>query len=165
MQEFQYKLIDDGTLCAASYEGDEAEVTVPAEIDGIPVTVLNDGLFQGHAEITALQLPDCVTDMGEFLFDGCAGLRALRLPAKLERLWGYTFVRSALEELVFPDGVRSIPPFACKDCKNLRRVVCGAGMREIHAWAFGGCDRLSELITGPDVKLSPQAFQSKQLNT
>lgn len=165
MQEFQFRLIDDGTLCVQTYTGDEAEVTVPPDCDGVPVTVLNDGLFRDHKEITALLLPDCVTDLGEFLFDGCENLRQLTLPARLERLWGYTFVRSALEEVVLPDGVRTIPPFCFKDCKNLRRVVCGAGMQEIRAWAFGGCDRLSQVDCGPGVRLSPQAFASKELNT
>ena len=165
MQEFQYKTIDDGTLCVMSYRGDEAEVTILPEYGGVPVTTLGDGLFSGHSEITALHIPDCVTDFGEFLFDGCTGLRQLKLPAGLERLWGYSFVRSSLEEVVLPDRLQSIPPFAFKDCRQLRRVVCGAGMKQIHAWAFGGCDQLTVLDCGPGVKISPQAFASKELNT
>lgn len=165
MQELQYKQIDDGTFCVSAYSGDEALVEVPAEVDGVPVTVIADGVFRGHPEITEIRLPETVTDLGEFVFDGCENLRQLRLPAGLCRLWGYTFVRSGLEELVLPDGVRSIPPFCFKDCKALRRVVCGAGMRQIHAWAFGGCDLLSELACGPQVKLHPQAFETKELNS
>ena len=110
MQELQYKLIDDGTLCVSSYTGDEALVEVPETVDGIPVTVISDAVFQGHPEVTEVRLPDTVTDLGEFVFDGCENLRSLKLPARLERLWGYTFVRSGLEELELPDGVRSIPP-------------------------------------------------------
>lgn len=165
MQEFQYKLIDDGSFCVSSYTGDEALVTVPEQVDGVPVTVIADGVFQGHAELTELRLPDCVTDLGEFVFDGCENLRRLRLPAKLERLWGYTFVRSGLEELELPDGVRSIPPFCFKDCKHLRRIVCGAGMRHIHAWAFGGCELLDQVVCGPQVRMDRQAFESKELNS
>ena len=165
MQELQYKQVDDGTLCVSAYTGDEARVEVPAAVDGIPVTVIADGVFRGHPELTEIRLPDCVTDLGEFVFDGCEKLRSLKLPAKLERLWGYSFVRSGLEELELPDGVRSIPPFCFKDCKNLRRVVCGAEMRQIHAWAFGGCDQLDQVICGPLVKMHPQAFAYKELNT
>ena len=45
---------------------------------------------------------------------------------------------------MLPDGLRIIPPFAFKDCRNLRRVVCGAGLEKIYSWAFGGCDQLRE---------------------
>ncbi len=165
MQEFEYKLIDDGTFCVSGYMGDEAQVEIPAQVDGVPVTVISDGVFKDHPELRELRLPDCITDLGEFVFDGCANLRNLKLPAGLSRLWGYTFVRSGLEELTLPDGVRSIPPFCFKDCKSLRRVVCGSGMKTIHAWAFGGCDKLDELVCGPKVQLHPQAFETKELNT
>ena len=97
----------------------------------------------------------------KFLFDGCINLRQLKLPEQLKTLWGYTFVRCGIEEIVLPDQLRIIPPFAFKDCRNLRKVVCGAGLEKIYAWAFGGCDLLTEdgLIHGPKVEISPQAFE------
>ena len=124
-----------------------------------------DKLFRGHKEITSVRIPDTVTDMGEFLFDGCENLRHLELPAQLRVLWGYTFARCGIEEAYLPEGLRRLPPFAFKDCKNLRKVVCGAGMEKIHAWAFSGCDQLSEegLICGPGTEVSPQAFDTKEL--
>ena len=157
MQEFTYKKIENGTFCLAGYEGDEAEVVIP---DDKVITILNDSLFLGHSEITSVRIPDTVTDLGEFLFDGCWNLRHLDLPKGLETLWGHTFVRCGIEEIVLPDRLRTIPPFAFKDCKNLRRVVCGTGLKKIYAWAFGGCDRLTEdcVIHGPDVDISPRAF-------
>lgn len=162
MQEFYYKKIENGTECIMGYQGDEAEVVIP---DNRNVTVLYDRLFSGHREITAVHIPETVTDMGEFMFDGCDNLRHIDLPSSLTTLWGYTFCRSGFEEIVLPDKVKWIPPFAFKDCKNLRRVVCGTGMKEIHAWAFGGCDQLEEVVCGPDVKISPEAYHSKVLNT
>lgn len=160
MQEFYYRRVDDGTYCLTGYEGDEAEVVIPTDKE---FTILSDKIFRGHSEITSIRIPDSVTDIGEFVFDGCENLRQLRLPANLKTLWGYTFVRCGIEEIVLPDQLRIIPPFAFKDCKNLRRVVCGAGLEKIYAWAFGGCGKLTEenLIHGPGVDISPQAFESK----
>ena len=108
-----------------------------------------------------------MTDLGEFVFDGCRNLRQLTLPAQLKTLWGYTFTRCGIEEILLPDSLRIIPPFAFKECKNLRRVVCGAGLEKIHAWAFAGCEQLTEagLVHGPGVEISPQAFETKILNT
>ena len=155
MQEFYYRRVEDGTFCLTGYEGDEAEVVIP---DDKVFTILSDKVFRGHDEITSIKIPDSVTDMGEFLFDGCVNLRHLQLPAELRTLWGYTFVRCGIEEIVLPDHLRIIPPYAFKDC--LRKVVCGAGLEKIYAWAFSGCDRLSEdcLIHRPEAEISPQAF-------
>ena len=125
MQEFYYRRVEDGTFCLTGYEGDEAEVIIP---DDKVFTILSDKVFRGHDEITSIRIPDSVTDMGEFLFDGCINLRQLKLPEQLKTLWGYTFVRCGIEEIVLPDQLRIIPPFAFKDCRNLRRVVCGAGL-------------------------------------
>ena len=56
---------------------------------------------------------------------------------------------------------------ALSPSRNLQKVVCGKGMEKIHAWAFGGCEKMTEagLICGPDVDVSPQAFEAKVLNT
>ena len=165
MQDFIYKMNDTAAYSVVGYEGDEAEVVIPENYGGSKVTVLFDGLFAGHAEITSVKIPDAVTDLGEFLFDGCENLRNIELPSALTSLWGYTFCRSGFEEVALPDGVSVIPPFAFKDCKNLKRVICGAGMKKIHAWAFGGCDKLEEVVCGPDVEISPDAYKTKELNT
>ena len=162
MQRFIYKQIEDGSYCAMRYQGDESAVVIP---DNRNVTVLFDQLFARHGEITSVHIPDTVTDLGEFLFDGCENLRHIVLPAGLTNLWGYTFCRSGFEEIVLPDNLTALPPFAFKDCKNLKRVVCGAGMRKIHAWVFGGCDRLEEVVCGPHVEISPEAYKTKVLNT
>ena len=77
MQEFSYRMIEDSTYCVTGYRGDEKHVVIP---DTYPVTVLSDKLFQGHEEIETIQIPDAVTDLGEFLFDGCTRLTSLKLP-------------------------------------------------------------------------------------
>ena len=85
MQEFYYRRVEDGTFCLTGYEGDEAEVIIP---DDKVFTILSDKVFRGHDEITSVQIPDSVTDMGEFLFDGCINLRQLKLPEQIMDLWG-----------------------------------------------------------------------------
>ena len=162
MQEFLYKMVDDGTYCVIGYSGDEAEVQIPEIYCGKPVTILNDNVFAGHKEITSVKIPDSVTQMGGFLFDGCENLRQIRLPSSLTDMWGYAFVRCGIEEIILPEKVQSIVSFVFKDCKNLKRVVCNDGLKKIYAWAFQGCDALKEsgnLEHGPEVEISPKAFE------
>ena len=127
MQEFIYRPNDNGTYAVVGYQGDEANVRIPDTYGGGIITIVGDKLFSGHAEIESVSIPDTVTDMGEFVFDGCVNLRCIDLPADLECLWGYTFVRCGIEEITLPDKLVTLPPFAFKDCKNLRKITCGQG--------------------------------------
>ena len=158
MQEFYYRMIEDGTYCLTGYKGDETHVVIP---DDKNITVLFDKVFAGHDEITSIHIPDIVTDMGEFLFDGCDRLKHIDLPSSLTYLWGHTFCRCGIEEIELPDKLESLPPFAFKDCRDLKRVICGKGMKKIHPWVFGGCESLEEVICGPEVTISPQAYEKK----
>ena len=161
MQEFTFKMIDDnGTYCAVQYDGDEAEVTIPSTYNGQPVTILFDNLFRGHKEITSVTIPDTVSVIGGFVFDGCDNLRTLHLSPNVEEFWQYAFVRCGIEEIALPEKLKYVPPFAFKDCKNLQKVVCNDGLKEICSWAFEGCDQLTELQHGPNVSVSPRAFET-----
>jgi hypothetical protein len=161
MQDFYYKQNADNTFSVMGYHGDEAEVIVPGSYGGAPVTVINDRLFAGHREITSVHIPDSVTNMGSFVFRGCENLHSIVLPAGLTDLWGYTFSESAFEEIVLPDRLTNLPPFTFANCRNLKRVVCGSGMKKIYAYVFGGCDELREVVCGPDVEISPDAYKIK----
>ena len=61
--------------------------------------------------------------------------------------------------------MRAIAPFTFKDCKRLRKVVCGRELNRVYAWAFHGCERLKAFIHGPKAQIDPRAFESKALNT
>ena len=161
MQDFYFKMLDDETFAVMSYEGDAPEVVIPEVYNGKPVTLLNDNLFSGHKEISSISIPDTVTDIGGFVFDGCEGLHHVTLPEELRNLWQYAFVRSSIEEIVLPEHVTSLVPFTFKDCRQLKKVVCNAGLKKICAWAFSGCIQLEEVIYGPDVAVSPDAFASR----
>ena len=163
MTEFSFQInYDENSYTVMGYRGSSEDVIVPEMYLGKPVTILFDKLFLGHSEIRSVQIPDTVTDIGEFVFDGCMNPHHISLPKNLRNLWGYTFTRSGIEEITLPDQVKVIPPYAFKECTNLRKVICGAGMKKIYSWAFGGCPNLTELIYEPGVEISPEAFD---LNT
>lgn len=120
---------------------------------GRPVTMLYDDLFKDHAEIAAVHLPDTIREIGGFVFDGCSSLTHIDLPAGLENMWQYAFVRSSVEEIVLPERVRYIVPFTFKDCRRLRSVVCNDGLLKIWMSAFDGCDSLVDLLYPSDVEV------------
>lgn len=163
MQDFFYRILEDGTYCVTEYRGDEADVVIPDTYGGKPVTVLFDRLFRGHSEITSVRIPDTVTDIGSFVFDGCSSLKHIDLPPALSNMWDAAFARSSVEEIVLPDGITSIVPFTFKDCKELKRFVCNPGLKKIYAWAFHGCSNLKDFQCGPDTEVSEDAFKEREL--
>ncbi len=160
MQEFYTKTMDEETCCIMGYSGDDKRVVIPAYMAGKKVIILYDALFKDHTEITHVKIPRTVTNIGSYMFDGCTKLREITLPDGLEEIWECAFSRSSIEEIVIPDGVKTIMPFTFRDCKKLKRVVCGSGMKKICAGAFEGCTKLKEVVYGPDVEVSPEAYQT-----
>ena len=83
---FHYE-IRDGRAVILSYPGDEPRVTVPAVIEGYPVTAIADSAFQGTS-ITEVEIPYSVSEIGWFAFADCPGLMNVTLPASVEAI-GY----------------------------------------------------------------------------
>lgn len=158
MAFFTYKLVEDDTWAVMTYEGDDEEVTIPAANTGKPVTILYDELFKNHKELKKVNIPDSVTNIGGFVFEGCENLKSVRLPAGLQEMWQYAFVRSSIEIIEIPGSVTSIVPFTFKDCKNLTAVVIRKGVRRIRAKAFEGCENLELVAIPSDIEISHSAF-------
>lgn len=93
----------------SSYRGNSDTMEIPAEIDGIPVTVLS-GIYQ--TGITSVTLPEGLLAIKEPAFWNCAALTEVQLPASLKHLELGAFSGCpALETLSIPAGVESIDLF------------------------------------------------------
>ena len=79
--------IRDGRAVILSYLGTDPRVTVPAAIEGYPVTVIEDNAFRGTSVVT-VELPYSVTEIGWFAFADCKSLTSVTLPASVESI-GY----------------------------------------------------------------------------
>ena len=90
---------------------------------------LGYGVFQGGGELTAVTLPNTVTDLGP-----------------------YTFEYSAIQRLTIPDSVTAITVISpgteieteglFNHCEQLTGVTFGTGIRSIHRYTFRGCTAL-----------------------
>ena len=72
-------VIEDGEAIISNYVGKSAEVVIPAEIDGCPVTAIGKGSFFENAKITSVSIPDSVEFIGENCFYGCASLEKINI--------------------------------------------------------------------------------------
>ena len=79
---FHYE-IRNGRAVILSYQGTETCVSIPAVIEGYPVTAIEEAAFRA-TRITSVIIPDSVTEIGWFAFAECKTLQTVTVPASVE---------------------------------------------------------------------------------
>ncbi|SFB88073.1 leucine-rich repeat domain-containing protein, partial [Ruminococcus albus] len=174
--DFEYTLLEDGTVEIARYIGSDTEVEIPAEINGAPVTSIGFAAFEDYYddfEITSIVIPDSVTKIDDSAFEYCSklesitlpenlkyigvgafykclSLKSITLPKDLKSIEGGTFENcSSLESIDIPDSVEIIGDWAFKNCSALKKIVIPDSLEEIGWGAFCNCGKNLRSITIP----------------
>ena len=93
------------------YRGKAGEVTVPAEVNGIPVVAIGSRAFEGK-NVTRVTLPDGLETIGSEAFRNCRKLSWIQIPATVKEMGNNVFkgttteVNSKLEKV--PVGWKEI---------------------------------------------------------
>ena len=125
-----------------------AETTIPAEIDGLPVTAIAAHAFEG-ASITTVTIPESVTTIGEWAFGRCSALQAVDIPGTVKVVQMDAFADcTALTELTLHEGLIEIRQGAFNGT-GIRAVTLPETLREIRSGSFAYCEALTE-VTFPD---------------
>ena len=63
-----------------SYDGSDAEVTVPNDYGGYPITAINSYAFAGNTTLTKVTLSEGITKIGDGAFMQCRNVIAVEIP-------------------------------------------------------------------------------------
>ena len=66
--DYEYSVLDDGTVEITKYTGSESKVAVPDEIDSKSVTKIGSGAFSRCAKFESITIPDSVSKIGNKAF-------------------------------------------------------------------------------------------------
>ena len=76
----QYK-VSENAVTITGCDRSVTEITIPTEIDGLPVTSIASSAFSGCTSLTEIVIPDSVTSISSYAFDNCGNLTDVTIPA------------------------------------------------------------------------------------
>ena len=119
--DFEYE-IENGGIMIVHYLGTDPIVVIPEEIDGLPVTAINQYVFVNDSPVRGVWLPDTITDLQG------------------------GFTNNKMIEVVICEGVVSISNFSFLNCPALHTICLGEKLENIPEYGvFAGCLALKEL--------------------
>lgn len=167
-QDFTYTN-SNGTITITGYTGPGGDVVIPSTIEGLPVTSIGDGAFSwtlnfmggaiGLSNLTAITIPDSITNLGEAAFAGCPNLATINFGKGITRIkgglgtqsWGTFQWCSRLTSVTIPDTVTNIGDSeihlggalgAFFGCQGLTNVIIGKGLTYLGVGSFNWCENL-----------------------
>lgn len=118
------------------------------------VTEIGKDVFQGCVGLTKVTIPDSVKKIGTWSFYLCGGLKNVDIPANTE-IGDSSFRQSGLEQVTVSGG--SVGNYAFHRIDNLKKISINC--ETIGEEAFSGCDYLTDITLGENVKtLGDKAF-------
>lgn len=85
------------------------QLIIPSEIQGYPVTSIDNYAFYGCNGLTSITIPDSVTSIGDSAFSGCSGLTSITIPNSVMSIGNNAFSNCIrLESVIIPKSVRYI---------------------------------------------------------
>lgn len=165
-EDFEYKVYTDenadSTVMITKYNGAAEEVSIPGEIDGMPVTAIGDGAFKDCKSICSVyDDEETIISVGNEAFSGCTNLNniftnyLLNIGEEAFRgctsLTGFFFVSEA--------AVIRIGSRAFYGCTSLTDVYIEVGCSvQMGSWAFEDCKNLQTINLQPAASIEEGTF-------
>ena len=158
--EYDYQILDDGTIEIIYYYGCDEVIIIPSEIDGRKVTGIKGFNLSNKENIKSITIPDGVTSIGDSAFSGCRSLTDITIPDSVTSIGDSAFSGCrSLTDITIPDSVTSIGCEAFYNCSSLTNITIPDGVTSIESETFYNCQSLSNIdISNSLISIGMDAF-------
>lgn len=140
-------MVDETEVTILGYTGAGGDITIPSEIEGLPVTSIADEAFYGNMDFAGkLTMPSSLRSIGNYAFAYSGGLSG---------------------DLVIPEGVISIGESAFESCDLDVKLTLPSTLKTIGQAAFSSCRLLRGDVVIPEsvISIGQNAFNACALST
>lgn len=160
--DFDYEVLEDGTVSITKYNGSGSQLEIPETLDGRIVTNLGDYILDS-SNVTSISIPDTVTEIQWNLFVNDSMLTRILVSEShptLATIDGVLFSKPDKRLICYPpartdssyelpQGIQIIGEAAFIDASNLKSISIPDSVTRIDRFAFAFCNGLTS-ITLPD---------------
>lgn len=144
--DFEYSLLDDGTVSISKYTGSDKNVNIPSVINKRKVTEIGFSAFYNCKTLESVNIPNEVIMIDKYAFLDCENLKNVTLPNNIHIInWGAFENCKSLKYIEIPDSVYIIGYEAFSGCVSMTSVVIPDSVREIRGSAFSNCTNLKDI--------------------
>ena len=128
--------ISNGEVTIEKYTGSDTSLTIPATIEGKPVTKIKGYAFNGSS-VTSVVLPSSLTQIDGYAFYGASKLTSITIPSSVTSIGEYAFeFCTSLKSFTVPATVKIIRNGVFYGCTALASVTLNSGLTSIGAYSF-----------------------------
>jgi len=145
-------MIEDGEITITGYSGDYRveELAIPAQINGYPVTKIDDKAFGCGlwtvSYVKKITIPDTVKEIGASAFARHDNLEEFSFPSVLEKIGEQAFIETAIKELSLPETLKEIGAYAFCSCDYITEIVLPDSVTMIGESAFAECGNVKKVV-------------------
>ena len=150
---FTFTELEDGTYSISwAWNTDfPAEVVIPWEYNGKPVTQVEEEAFDSCDSLKSVTIPSSVTSIGYGAFGLCTSLTSVTISSGVTSIGVYAFASCySLTSITIPNGVTSIGDGAFRGCESLTSVAIGDDVAFIGIGVFEGCRSLTNITVSSE---------------
>ncbi len=120
---FEYEVVNDGAeVNITGYNGPGGAISIPAKINGLPVTGIGNNSFFSEFAITSVTIPGSVRTIGIQAFAQCTALASVTIGDGVEEIGSWAFYRTNLTSVTIPKSVVSVGGGAFAYCSLLTAI-------------------------------------------
>lgn len=157
---YSYRNSESEVILERYFGPEDAEIVIPAIVDGRPVTRIGEKCFEDHDYIEKVVLPDTMERICYRAFYGCKKLSEMNFPASLTAIEGWVFAHTGFVNIVFPENFEYLGYGMFYSCSNLETVVLTDKIKKIDENTFrSGSSLISVTIPSAEIEINTKAFE------